>query len=55
MVLEKGYRAEFQKSNEYLKEEGLGDVPPDRRTEFILDNWEVTETEAGYYLQDSER
>ncbi len=52
--LEKGYRAEFQKSNEYLKEEGLGDVPADRRTEFMLDNWDVTETEAGYYLKDYE-
>ena len=52
--LEKGYRAECQKSNEYLKEEGLGDVPADRRTEFMLDNWDVTETEAGYYLKDYE-
>ena len=49
-ILNEGHRFGFVDNCKYLEESGLGGVEADKRQEFILDNFEVSEEEAQAYI-----
>lgn len=48
-VLSEGHRVSFAQEMDYLADTGLVDVPPEEREQFLLDNFEITATQAQYY------
>lgn len=49
-ILNEGHRFGFVDNCKYLEESGLGGVEADKRQEFILDNFEISEEEAQAYI-----
>lgn len=49
-ILTEGHRYGFTDNMSYLEECGLGEIAADERTDFILENFEVTQEEAEFYV-----
>lgn len=53
-ILSEGHRTTFAENMQTLEEAGLGDVPEDERTVFLLTNFQISPDEASQYLSSYE-